>query len=91
MESRASRQITWIWGFLSAITVLSWALASARGGKEFSPSVPITVAVIAIAVMKARVIIRHFMGVRGAPAWLRLCTDAWLAALSVALLGLYLY
>ncbi len=91
MGSRASRQITWIWGFLSAITLLSWALASARGGREFSASVPITVAVIAIAVMKARVIIQHFMGVRAAPAWLRLCTDAWLATLSAVMLALYLY
>lgn len=91
MSSTAEMPVTRIWGFLSAITLLSWALASARGGEEFSPSIPITVAVIAIAVVKARFIIRHFMGVRAAPAWLRLFTDAWLAAVSAVILALYLW
>ncbi len=91
VNSTIHMRITRIWIFLSAITILSWALGSARGGKEFSPSIPITVGVLAIAFVKARFIIWDFMGVRAAPTWLRLFTDTWLATLATVILALYLY
>jgi hypothetical protein len=84
-------RITRIWAFLSAITMLSWALVSARGAGEFSPSVLVTVGVLAIAAVKARFIIRHFIGVQAAPTWLRVVTDTWLATLSTVILALYPY
>ena len=35
-------------------------------------------------------VIRQCMDVRVAPAWLRRATDAWLAVLMAAIIGLYL-
>ncbi len=91
MSTTIDKRITRIWVFLSAMTILSWSLGSARGGKEFSPSALVTVGVVAIAFVKARFIIRDFMGVRAAPRWLRLCTDIWLATLTTVILALYLF
>jgi hypothetical protein len=47
--------------------------------------------VLAMAFIKARLIIRYFMEVRTAPAWLKLATDAWLVVLWGAVLASYLW
>jgi Prokaryotic Cytochrome C oxidase subunit IV len=76
---------------LSAITIASWWLAPAHShGGPAAPSVPITVAVIALAFIKGRMIIRYFMEVRTAPRWLKLTTDAWLTFLWAGVLAIYL-
>ena len=54
-------------------------------------SVPITVAVLAMVFIKARLIIGYFMEVRTAPVWLRLATDAWLIVLWGTILAIYLW
>jgi heme/copper-type cytochrome/quinol oxidase subunit 4 len=82
-----SARITWTWALLSALTLVSWALAATRG---FSPDTALTIVVLAIAALKTRLVIRQFMDVRVAPPWLRRTTDAWLAVLMAAILGLYL-
>jgi len=66
---------------------VSWALAATRG---FSPDTALTIAVLAIAAVKTRLVIRQFMDARAAPAWLCRATDAWLAVLMAAITGLYL-
>jgi hypothetical protein len=87
----AARTTTYAWIILSAITIVSWFLAPARGqGAPAVPSVGITVAVIVLAVIKGRMIIRYFMEVRTAPRWLKLTTDAWLAVLWAGVLAIYL-
>ncbi len=83
----AGARVTWTWALLSALTVVSWALAAARG---FSPSTALTIVVLAIAAVKTRFVIRQFMDTRTAPHWLRRATDAWLAVLTAAIIGLYL-
>ena len=86
-----SRVTTYVWLILSAITVLSWWLGHPRSGHAFDASVPITIAVLAIGFIKARLIIRYFMEVRTAPRWLRIATDVWLVVLWGAILALYLW
>ena len=54
------------------------------------PSVGVTAVVLVLALVKSRLIIRYFMEVRSAPAWLKWATDAWLAVLFVAVFGIYL-
>jgi hypothetical protein len=51
----------------------------------------VTIVVLAIAAVKTRTVIRQFMDVRVAPHWLRRATDAWLAVLMAAIVGLYLW
>ncbi|MBB2991809.1 hypothetical protein FHR72_003299 [Mycolicibacterium iranicum] len=86
-----SRAITAAWLGLSAVTIVSWWLAPGHGGTQSGPSVPITVAAIVLGFVKSRIIIRYFMEVRTAPAWLRRSTDAWLVMLWTAVLGIYLW
>lgn len=85
-----TRMTTYAWIILSAITIVSWWLAPPHGHVHAVPSVPITVAVIVLAFIKGRVIIRYFMEVRTAPRWLKLTTDAWLAVLWAGVLAIYL-
>jgi hypothetical protein len=92
MKAAISARITPVWVVLSAITVLSWWLGhTAHAHGHFHASVLITVAVLAIGVIKARLILSYFMEVRTAPTWLRALTDAWLIALWGAILAIYLY
>ena len=87
MKGTVTSRITWTWALLSALTMVSWALAATR---RFTPSTAVTIVVLAIAAAKTRIVIRQFMDVRVAPHWLRRATDAWLAVLMAAIIGLYL-
>ena len=83
-------RITRVWLLLSVITLVSaWLGGGGRLDSGYSPSAGVTAGVLAIAMVKARFIIRDFMDVRAAPAWLRIGTDAWLAALLAVFLILY--
>lgn len=88
MKGTVTSRITWTWALLSALTMVSWALAATR---RFTPSTAVTIVVLAIAAVKTRTVIRQFMEVRVAPRWLRRATDAWLAVLMAAIIGLYLW
>ena len=87
----STRAITFAWLALSAITVISWWLAPGHSGGHASASIPLTVAAVALGAIKGRVIIRYFMEVRHAPAWLRRATDAWLVVLWTSILVVYLW
>ena len=91
MRVLAARRQLLVWIVLSAMTLASWQLGSARGDREFSPSTFVTVGVLVAAAVKSRLIVRHFMEVRSAPASLGAVTDGWLALLFVSVLALYLW
>jgi hypothetical protein len=74
-------RLTVVWLVLAALTVVSWALAPGHSAGPVAASVPI----------KSRLIIREFMEVRSAPAWLRAATDTWLVVLFGAVLVIYLW
>ncbi|WP_280258787.1 cytochrome C oxidase subunit IV family protein [Nocardia wallacei] len=88
--STAARAITAVWIVLVVGTAGTWWLAPGHTSAAATGSVTITVAVLALAVIKSRLIIRYFMEVRSAPAWLRRTTDVWLAVLFAAVLVCYL-
>lgn len=87
----ATARLTCVWLILSAITIATWWLGPAHAHGVLSASVSITIAVLAMALIKARLIIQHFMEVRTAPRWLRVGTDTWLIALWGAVLAIYLW
>jgi hypothetical protein len=87
----AKNRLTVVWIVLAALTVVSWVLAPGHASGSVGPSVPITVAVLVMALIKSRLIIREFMEVRTAPAWLRAGTDAWLVVMFGAVLVIYLW
>ncbi|AMO63831.1 Uncharacterised protein [Mycolicibacterium phlei] len=88
--TRSARVMTWTWLALTAITVGSWWLAPAHFTDTVQPSTPITALVLALTVIKVRLILRNFMEVRTAPRWLRYGTDAWLAVLFLTVFAIYL-
>jgi caa(3)-type oxidase subunit IV len=86
-----TRIITSVWVVLSVVTVISWWLGHRRGQGGLVASVPVTVALLTLGLIKSRLIIRYFMEVRTAPMWLRIATDSWLIIFWGAVLGIYLY
>ncbi|MDV3127777.1 cytochrome C oxidase subunit IV family protein [Mycobacterium sp. 21AC1] len=86
-----SRTATYVWLVLSVLTVLSWWVGPVRAGAGLEPSVPITVLVLALGLVKCRLVFRYFMELRTAPAWLRWATDGWLVVLWGAVLAIYLW
>ncbi|MEZ0338947.1 cytochrome C oxidase subunit IV family protein [Mycobacterium sp. pV006] len=85
------RAITWAWVVLVAITIGSWWLAPAHFTETVEPSTPITALVLALTVIKSRLVMQYFMEVRTAPRWLRRATDGWLAGLVVVVFVIYLF
>jgi hypothetical protein len=91
MRVTGNARITYVWVALSAITIVSWGLATAREGTDLVSNVPITIGVLALALVKVRFILQDFMEVRTAPQWLRRFTDIWLVTFWTAILAIYLY
>ncbi|MCX4098090.1 cytochrome C oxidase subunit IV family protein [Nocardia sp. alder85J] len=86
----ATRTIVLVWAALTAITVVAWRLAPGHSDTA-ALSKGLVVAIVVLAMIKCRLVIRYFMEVRHAPRWLRLATDTWLIVLWATLLGIYLY
>lgn len=92
MKTPLHTRLTVVWAFLSAITILSWLLGrTAHDAGPVAASTPVTIGVLLIGFVKARVILQSFMEVRTGPTWLRVATDAWLILFWGSLLGIYLY
>ena len=89
MSAGSDRRLLVVWLALSGITLVSAAVASHGGRDALRPNAAITVGVIAIALVKVRVILREFMEVRHAPPLLCRLTDGWLLFTAVMLLGTY--
>jgi cytochrome c oxidase subunit IV len=77
MRSYLRHPLTLLWLVLLLATVVSWWLGSDRDAAD-QASVLTTVAILAVAIVKCRLVIRNYMEVRYAPSWLRLTCDAWL-------------
>ncbi|MGH3958166.1 cytochrome C oxidase subunit IV family protein [Mycobacterium sp.] len=90
-KSTASARLTFVWLILSAITVVAWWLGPGHARAAMAADVSITVAVLAMALVKVRLVIQHFMEVRTAPRWLRLFTDIWIVVLWGAVMAIYLW
>ena len=90
-KNRAKNRLTVVWLVLAGLTVVSWALAPAHSTGAVGASVPISIVVLTMALIKSRLIIREFMEVRTAPTWLRASTDAWLVVMFGAVLAIYLW
>ncbi|WP_306372228.1 cytochrome C oxidase subunit IV family protein [Mycolicibacterium cosmeticum] len=80
--------LTTVWAVLTAVTLASW-LTARDGGAAHRLNAPITVIVLTMAMVKAFLVIWHFMEVRHAPTWLRATMVGWLVGLFASLLGVY--
>lgn len=91
MQSVFNSRLLAVWLLLSGLT-LTYLLIdhSADNDGTVTASRVATVAAIAIAIVKVRIIFREFMEVAHAPAILRRLTDLWIVIMVVSLLGTYL-
>ena len=76
---------TLVWVVLMLATGLSWWLGTHQGSGSA------TIVLMLVAFLKVRLIIMHFMEVRGAPLPLRLICEGWVIVTCSAVLGLYLF
>ena len=80
------KPVTIVWAALMLATITStWLLSN----NSVTPEVA-TVAIMLIAAVKLRLVIRHFMEVRRAPLALRFICDGWLLAVTALILTVYL-
>jgi hypothetical protein len=86
------KRTAWVvWAILVASTALAWLLTPGHLGSTTHLSSELVPVIVALGMIKCRLIIRYFMEVSDAPGWLRIATDVWLAVLWLTLLGIYLY
>jgi hypothetical protein len=80
------KPVTIVWAALMLATcATTWLLS----GNSVTPEVA-TVAIMLIAALKVRLVIRHFMEVRRAPVALQFVSDGWLLAVTVLIVTVYL-
>jgi hypothetical protein len=79
-----------VWLVLSAMTIAQLGVGSVDHEAALTPNAGITSGAILMALIKVRIIFRHFMEVRHAPVLLGRLTDLWLVVTGVTLLGCYL-
>ena len=89
MSTGFDKRLIVVWLALSAITLAQLGVGSVGGEEGLQPNAAITVGAIGIALVKVRIILREFMEVRHAPAWLCRLTDLWVGFAAVSLLGGY--
>ena len=78
------------WFAVVAITVVYLVIDhTADGDGRPMPSAAVTVAAVALALVKYRVILREFMDVRSAPPLLQRLTDLLVVVIAAALLGTF--
>ena len=88
MSTYTRHRLTIVWAVLVLVTAASWLTARA-GGPELVANPVITAVVLAIAAFKAHLVIWHFMEVRTAPRWLRVCTCTWTFSIFALLVGFH--
>lgn len=90
MRTLVTARTTYVWLFASGLTILAWGSATFGSGDRLTASTAEAVGVLAIAGIKAHLVIDEFMEVRAAPTWLRRATKGWLAGLCATILIMYL-
>lgn len=81
-----TKPISIVWAALMMATAAStWLLSK----NSVTPEVA-TVAIMLIAALKVRFVIRHFMEVRRAPLVLQFVCDGWLLAVTTLIVAVYL-
>jgi hypothetical protein len=83
-----NRRLLVVWLVLASLTLGYLWIDRSVGGSLRSNAV-VTSSVIAIALIKVRIIFREFMEVRHAPVLLRRLTDVWVFVIAAGLFGSY--
>jgi heme/copper-type cytochrome/quinol oxidase subunit 4 len=87
MRGLVVQPATLVWIVLMLATCLTWW--SAKGGAV--PPIEATAIVMVVAAVKARLVILHFMKLKGAPPSWRLLFEGWVVVSTAVILGGYWY
>lgn len=88
MQPGLHSRTTAVWTVLVAITLTGYAVGLDEDGVLGGVHVAST-GILLLALAKVRIIVRSFMEVGSAPAFLRWLCDGWIAAVGVLLLTFY--
>ena len=78
MRPYVHHPLTRLWLVLLLATVLSWWLGADSPLRSQQTFVLSALSILAVAIIKCRLVIWHYMEVKLAPAWLQRACDAWL-------------
>lgn len=85
-EIRSSRHLDYLWLFLVALTITNAAIA-----EQAEPSVLITLIICAIIILKARLVIDHFMELSGAHPYIYHAMNAYFYVFPITAALVWLY
>ncbi len=88
MTTHIRNPLTYVWAFLTVITIASWWIGRGHG-LEYRADAAVTVAVLLIAAVKTQLVIRYFMEVRFAPIWLKRTTYGLVIVIFALLVAFY--
>lgn len=87
MKTLLTHHVTKIWLLLVSATGLSWWMGGDHS--SFLTAGQMASMVLAIALLKVRFVLRHFMEVNSAGNYLKWTTDVWVILVGITLLFLY--
>lgn len=90
MGAAFNKRLFFVWLVLSGITMTYLAIDHTADHHRAEASTAATLSAVALALVKVRIIMREFMEVRSAPAWLRRLTDLLVVLMATGLLAAYL-
>ena len=88
MRAYIDNRLTYVWVFLTAVTIASWLIGRGHG-VAYQINAAVTVSVLVIAAIKALLVFQFFMEVRVGPAWLKRTAYGWVIGLLSLLLITY--
>ena len=86
MQNLLNDKATHIWLLLMGLSLGSWILSMQSSGASGFVSIAI---ILVISLFKVRLVLRNFMDVSEAPAWLRYSVDGWILAVLIGLLAFF--
>ncbi|CAA0101496.1 cytochrome C oxidase subunit IV family protein [Zhongshania aliphaticivorans] len=86
MQNLLNDKATHIWLLLMGLSLSSWILSMQSSRATGFVSIAI---ILVISLFKARLVLRNFMDVAEAPAWLRYSVDAWVLTVFIGLLAFF--
>lgn len=86
MSTALASRTTAVWLLLIGVTLVSWAFGHGFGVPDARSA---GIAIIAVSMLKFRLILFEFMELRGAPRAMRLVGESWSLALAAVLIALF--
>lgn len=91
MNFASRHSTTLVWLVLACATVVSWWFGTGHSALTQGHTARTGTLIMALAFVKAHLILYHFMGVRHAPLVLNILSSLWVLCAGPSIIGLYLF